>query len=453
VLLLAADTGFAFGKTWAIGVLFVGLAVYAAVGALSHQRERAFSASLIYLALGALAATVIVTFDLAWLEPIEDAHLVERITEAALVVALFSTGLSLDRRIAWREWSTTARLIGIAMPLTIAGLAWAGHELVGLSLGAALLIGAALAPTDPVLAGDIGVGPPGDEDEAEPNFSLTAETGLNDGLAGPFVLAGMLVAAGSFDERLGEWLLADLLYAVVAGLAIGALVGVVAAWSVKRLRDRELLAPAFDGFHAIATAMVVYGTAEVASANGFVAALVGGLAFRRYERDHEVNARAHQGAEQVEKMLELACILLVGSMLTLDGLETPGWKGWLLAILLLVVIRPLSCAVALVRSRVEHPGERAFVAWFGVCGVGTVYYAALIAGAGVLSPAETSLVVWTVLATVALSIVVHGITSGPALRRVLARHDRERQAAQAQGRAGGERLRRPSPAPESSRAR
>jgi NhaP-type Na+/H+ or K+/H+ antiporter len=205
---------------------------------------------------------------------------------------------------------------------------------------------------------------------------------------------------------------------------VGSSVGAVAAWSVKRLRDAGLLAPAFDGFHAIATAMVVYGLAEVASTNGFLAAFAGGLAFRRYERDHELNAGAHTGAEHVEKMLELACILLLGSMLTVDGLRTPGWEGWSLAILLIVAIRPLSVAIALVRSRVEHTNERLFVAWFGVRGVGTIYYAALAAGAGVLAPGEIAVVVWTVLATVVVSIVVHGVTSGPALLRLMARRRR-----------------------------
>ena len=135
--------------------------------------------------------------------------------------------------------------------------------MIGLSLGAAVMLGAVLAPTDPVLAGDIGVGPPGDEAEHEPNFALTAEAGANDGLAAPFVLLGIFIAEKGGAGWLGEWLLADVLYACAAGVAIGAAVGWGAAWSVHVLRDRELLAPTFDGYHAIATALVIYGVAEV----------------------------------------------------------------------------------------------------------------------------------------------------------------------------------------------
>ena len=144
------------------------------------------------------------------------------------------------------------------MPLTIGAIALLGGALLGLSTAAALLLGAALAPTDPVLAGDIGVGPPGDEDEHEPNFALTAEAGLNDGLAAPFVLAGVFIAEQQADWAL-EWLAADVVYAIGIGVALGAVTGTLAAWSVKRLRSRDFLDPTFDGFHAIATALVIYG--------------------------------------------------------------------------------------------------------------------------------------------------------------------------------------------------
>jgi NhaP-type Na+/H+ or K+/H+ antiporter len=448
VIWLAADTGFTFADTFPIGLLFVGLAVFAAVGAMSHEHERAFSASLIYLGLGAVAAAAIQVLDVEWVDPFEDANVVEHIAEIALIFALFSSGLKLDRPLRWREWGSVTRLLVLAMPLTIAGIALFGTQVIGLSLGAALLLGAILAPTDPVLAGDIGVGPPGDEAEHEPNFALTAEAGGNDGLAAPLVLIGIFVAEEGGTGWLDEWLVADLLYACVAGVAIGAAVGWGAAWSVRRLRDRELLAPAFDGYHAIATALVLYGVAEVAGGYGFLAVFAGGLAFRRYEHDHELNGRVHQGAEQVEKFMELAAILLLGSLLTGPGLTAPGWEGWLLAVVLLVVIRPLSTFVSLLGSQVEGAGGRSFVAWFGVRGVGTLYYAATVVGAGVLSGGEEELVVWTAVACVIVSIVVHGVTGGPALR-VLFRNLREEERRQADPP-----LRpRPAPEPETPRAR
>src|SRR5215217_4076159 len=220
---------------------------------MSHEHERAFSASLIYLALGALAAVAIQGLDIPWLAAVGDAAVIEHIAEVALIFALFSSGLKLDRRLRWREWSSVTRLLLLAMPLTMAGIALFASTAMGLSLGAALVLGAILAPTDPVLAGDIGVGPPGDEEEHEPNFALTAEAGLNDGLAAPFVLAGLLVAEQGGTGWTAQWLAVDVVYAIAVGTAIGAGAGTVAAWSIKKMRSRDMLAAEFDGFHAIAS--------------------------------------------------------------------------------------------------------------------------------------------------------------------------------------------------------
>jgi len=416
--LLAADTGFSFADPFAVGLLFVGVAVFAAVGALSHQHERAFSASLIYLVLGCAAAAAIQLSDVGWFEPVADASLVEHLTEIAVIIALFSAGLKLDRPLTRRAWGSTARLLLIAMPVTIGLVALLGSQLLGLSAAAALLLGACIAPTDPVLAGDVGVGPPGDEREHEPNFALTSEAGLNDGLAFPFVLLAIYIAGEDGTGWIWEWVAADVLYGIAGGTAIGAGVGLAAAWSVKRLRDRELLAPALDGYHAIATVLVIYGLAEVAGTYGFLAAFAGGLAFRRYESDHDVNGRVHEGSELAEKLLELAVILLLGSMLTLAGLGAPGWEGWLLAALVIVAVRPLACVVALAGSQLDRPSEKTFVAWFGVRGVGSLFYVATAVEAGVLAGDERDLLTWTVIACVLLSIVVHGITAGPSMRRL-----------------------------------
>jgi NhaP-type Na+/H+ or K+/H+ antiporter len=269
-----------------------------------------------------------------------------------------------------------------------------------------------------VLAGDIGVGPPGDEEEREPNFSVTGEAGLNDGFAFPFVLAGLFIAQQDGDDWVLEWALADVLYAVVAGMVIGGAIGYGIAALAVRLRDRKLLAPELDGWLAIAAVLTIYGITEIAGAYGFLGAFAGGVAFRRYEHGHEYNRRVHDGAEVVEKFCELALVLMLGSTLTLAGLGEPELAGWLLAPLLLLLIRPLSVAVALVRSSLPA-GERSFVAWFGVRGIGSLYYVAFAIGAGGIADDEASTLVWTVAVCVVVSIVVHGLTASPLSRRWL----------------------------------
>jgi NhaP-type Na+/H+ or K+/H+ antiporter len=118
-----------------------------------RERDRAFSSAIVYLLMGAALSICLQGLGVDLLEPLADAQLIERASEFSVVVALFSVGIRLDRRFSWRGWSSTARLIGLAMPLTIAAVAAFGHQLMGLSLGAAIVLGAALAPTDPVLAG------------------------------------------------------------------------------------------------------------------------------------------------------------------------------------------------------------------------------------------------------------------------------------------------------------
>ena len=354
-----------------------------------------------------------------WLDPLEDARVVERLAELAVVVALFSTGLKLDRELSWSAWRSVVRLLALVMPLTIAAVALFGSLVMGLSLAGAIVLGAALAPTDPVLAGDVGVGPPGEKDEREPNFAVTAEAGLNDGLAFPFVYLGLFLA---LDERgegwLVEWLLADVVYAIAAGLAIGAVGGYLLAAGVVRLRSRRLLAVELDGWVAVAAVLLVYGLAELAGGYGFLAAFAGGLGFRRYERDHELNERVHEGAEVVEKFTELAAILLLGSMVTVSGWAEAGWAGAALAPLLLLAIRPLAVAAAFAGSGLPRR-ERLFLGWFGVRGVGSLYYAAAAIATGLLAAEEAETIFWAVAVCVVASIVAHGVTGSLGVRRLV----------------------------------
>ena len=304
------------------------------------------------------------------------------------------------------------------MPLTIAGVAAFGMLAMGLSLGGAVLLGAILAPTDPVLAGEVQVGPPGEEDESEPRFALTSESGFNDGLAFPFVFLGLFIAAEGGTSWLAEWALADGVWAISAGLAIGAAVGALVGLAVERLSRRGLIESGNDGWIALAAVAVIYGLTELAGAYGFLAAFAGGLAYRRIEvRSDRHHRRVHRGAETVEKVTELALLLVLGSTVTIAGLSTPGLSGWLLAPFLLLLLRPLLVGISFARSKLSGR-ERAFIGWFGIRGIGSFYYAAVAIDAGVLADSEVSVIYWTMLVVVGLSVVVHGLTAGPLARRL-----------------------------------
>jgi NhaP-type Na+/H+ or K+/H+ antiporter len=262
------------------------------------------------------------------------------------------------------------------------------------------------------------VGPPGEEHEAEPNFAVTGEAGLNDGLAFPFVLFGLFAASQDEWSWVVEWIAADVLYAVAVGVAIGAAAGYGLATLFVRLRDRRLLSRDLDGWMAIAAVLLIYGATEVVGAYGFLAVFAGGVAFRRHERDHESHRSVHAGAEAVEKLTELAIILLVGSIVTLEGLQEPGWAGWLLVPVVLLVIRPLAVLVAFIGSRFSLR-ERLFLGWFGVRGVGSLYYAAVAVAVGTLGAENEITLFWTVVVCALVSIVAHGASASPLARRLL----------------------------------
>ena len=413
--LIAAAEGFSFFNGYAFGVFFIGLALFVAIWALSGHGQRTVTPAAVYLLLGGAAAVGLNLLDIGQLDPIADSDVIEHLSEVAVIVALFAAGLRIDRRLGWKRWRSTVLLIGVVMPVTIGAVALFASTLMGLSLGAALLLGASLAPTDPVLARGVQVDGPGQGDRTESHFALTSEAGLNDGLAFPFVLLAIFIAGEGGTGWLAEWFTADVVYAIAVGISIGVVGGFGIGYASDWLRSRGLLKQEYDGWVALAAVLVIYGLTEIFSAYGFLAAFAGGLAFRRYEWDHEAHHRVHTGSDLVENILELAMIVLLGSTITFVGLQAPGFWGWMLAPVLIVLIRPLAVLGSFAGSKVPFR-QRAFIGWFGIRGVGSFYYAAVAIGAGVLSVEEASTIYWTIIACVGVSILIHGLTSRPAVR-------------------------------------
>jgi NhaP-type Na+/H+ or K+/H+ antiporter len=415
--LLAAAEGFSFARPYAIGLFFAGLVMFTAIWILSSHGRRSFSPAAVYLLLGALASGGLHFFGIDLIDPIEESALIERLAEFAVIVALFGAGLRIDRQLGWDRWRSTILLIVVVMPLTIGAVTLFASTLMGLSLGAAIILGACLAPTDPVLARDVQVGPPGEGDKTETHFALTSEAGFNDGLAFPFVFLGIFVAAEGGTGWLAEWFAADVVYGIAGGLAIGAVGGWVIGRGADWFRKHGWLKPTYDGWLAMAAVLAIYGFTEIVGAYGFLAAFAGGLSFRRYEWDHQAHDRVHGGADLLENITELGMVLLLGSTVTIAGLAAPGLAGWLLIPVLLILIRPTAVLASFVGSAVAVK-ERFLIGWFGIRGIGSFYYAAVAINAGVLTVDETNLIYWTIIACVGVSIFVHGFTAGPAMATV-----------------------------------
>ena len=424
------------GWAWEPGLyelllLVGGTVVLVGAVLLSIQRGRPFSAALAYLTVGMLVGLLLRMFGEPWYDPLDDAEFFSRAAEIAVIVSLFGAGVKLDRPFSWRGWRTTVLLLAVAMPLTIAGMALIGSWVIGMTVGSAILLGAVLAPTDPVLADDVQVGGPMEEEpEDEARFAITAEAGLNDGLAFPFVMLAMFFyerGAPSIGEWWLEWLSADLVYAIVVGVAMGALTGRVIASATYRVIDRGWLSNPFDAFVAIGAIFAVYGVTELVEGYGFLAVFAAGVAFRRYEEGHEVNRRLHEVTQVIEKLAELSVLLLLGSVLPVGGVLELGAPVFLAALALLFVIRPLAVAVSTIATRLSWR-ERLFIGWFGIRGIGSIYYLGF--AFAVLTPIDARPLFSVVAVTIVASVLLHGMSASYLTRRLLAARD--------SGRSGGD---------------
>ncbi|HUF23393.1 MAG TPA: sodium:proton antiporter [Vicinamibacterales bacterium] len=398
------------------GALLIGMALAGSV-----LKRLPLTASMFYLAAGACLGPW--GAGLLDVDAVGDAAMLELLTEIAIIISLFTAGLKLRLPVSDRRWRTAVLLAAVAMVLTIGGVSAVAVAAIGLPIGAAVLLGAVLAPTDPVLASDVQVA---HEHDVEPvRFSLTGEAGLNDGTAFPFVMLGLgLVGAHELGASGWRWVTVDLAWAVAAGLAIGALCGAGVGRLVLYLRRAHREAVGLDEFLALGLIALSYGLALVAGAYGFLAVFAAGLSMRRIERKHsegagradETPARMARDVlsfnEQLERLGEFAVVLVVGALLA--GIET-AWPGVVVALLLFFAIRPAATLLTLVRSPLTPP-QRAFIAWFGVRGVGSIYYLSYAIAHGV--PAgEARALADIALVVVAGSIVLHGVSVTPLMER------------------------------------
>ena len=388
---------------------------------------RPFNMPLAFLLGGFLA--YLLPLGLPRPDPLEDAALVEHATELVVIVSLMGAGLALDRPFGRRAWRTTWRLLAVAMPLTIVAVALVGYAAVGLPLAVALLLGAVLAPTDPVLAADVQVGEPTieteDEDdhhgEDEVRFALTSEAGLNDGAAFPVVhLALVLIAASAAgtSPALLEWAAVDVVWATVVGVACGLGIGrLLARWFFGCEEQRA--SRQADGFVALAVTFLAYGAAELVGGYGFVAVFVAACTIRSAERNSGYHQVLHGFTEQVERLLTAWVLLLLGGAVATGLLSSLGWREALVGVALVFVIRPVAAWLALGRTRTGR-WERWVISAYGIRGIGSLYYLAYATGQADLRDHR----LWSIVGfTVVLSVVVHGLTATP----VMSRLDRARE--------------------------
>ena len=436
--------------TGAAVYLILGLALLLAIVLPQVTRRIALSPPMVLVAVG-MAVGLLPLADGTSLDPQDHRDLVTHVTEFTVLVSLMGVGLAIERPLdlrswrSWRTWSPVWRLLGVTMPLTILGVAVLGWWVAGLAPAVALLLGAVLSPTDPVLASDVQVGEPltedvddrSDEDRRDDalpvedddiRFSLTAEAGLNDGLAFPFVHLALLLIAGGFTlADVGVWVG----WYVVGKIALGVAVGVGIGWLLGRQAfhvrsDTLRLADHGEPLLALAALLAAYGAAELVGGYGFLAVFACAMRVRSSERGHNYQRAMHGVVERLERLMTLLILLVLGAAMTRGLLDHLDWRGVVVALALVLVVRPLAGYVALaVGARDEDPeggldrGEMMTVAFFGVRGVGSLYYLAYAASHENV-PDEPWL--WSTVAfAVIVSVLLHGVSATPVMARLDAR--------------------------------
>jgi len=399
--------------TYPLVLSVLGTAILAAAVLPRILKRLPLSLPIVYVAAGMVLFSLPIGIEAPRPNP-EDANRAERLTELVVIVSLMGAGLKLRRPLGWRTWGSTWRLLGIAMPLTIGGIALVAGAGLGLPLATAILLGAVLAPTDPVLASDVQIdGPSEDDADQDVRFALTSEAGLNDALAFPFTNLAIAIAGG------GSWLLAwaidDVVIKLTIGLVVGLLLGQIIAYLTFGLPTRWNLARSRQGFVSVGATLLVYGVAELAHGYGFLSVFVAAVVIRRYELDHEYHEELHEFAETLERLASIVFLLLLGGSAVDGALNALTPAGIAIALVIVLVVRPLAGIVSLVGSPVDQPSRWA-IAFYGIRGMGTVYYLAHAVTEEVFPHA---LEVWAVAILVILcSILIHGTTAWAAMARV-----------------------------------
>jgi sodium/hydrogen antiporter len=373
-------------------LLIVGglLAVAAALSGVTRRTVLSTSVLAVTAGIGLAAADVVSV-------NARDAGLLE-IVELALILTLFSDGMFVERELLARHWGPPARALAVAMPLTM-GLLALGAYLVfpELSWAEAFLLAAILSPTDPVVTSTVVTA---QRVPAAVRHTLNLESGLNDGLALPFVLF-FLVLATTGDEAGQEAI--ELLGEVAVGAAIGIALGVIGGRLHSRLPGGGITAR-YEGIYAVGFGLAAFGLADVTFGNGLIAAFVAGIVLAREE--HEVPDSFVAFSENVSSIFAVITFFLFGALIVATGYDGSIWALLAFIPFALLIARPVAVLAALVGTKLPRP-QRLFIAWFGPKGVASMLFALFILDRSV---AEGSLVFDVAAFVILSSILAHGLT-------------------------------------------
>lgn len=405
--------------TYILSLIIIGIAALGMSWMPAVAKRTKISYSIVYVLVGVLVFSV---FDgLPTPDPKKHNTFILHFTELAVIISLMGTGLKIDEPFSFKAWKIPFRLVSVTMLLCIAGVAAIAHYFLGFDPASAVLLGAVLAPTDPVLASDVQVGPPLEDPKDPARFSLTAEAGMNDGTSFPFTWLAILmaIAAGAGGIGMGDlgmWFLRDVVYRMIAAIACGYAMGRLLAYIIFYLPENSRFIYIRDGFVGVATTLLIYGLTELVRGYGFIAVFVTALTLRNYEFGHKYHRKLHDFTDQIERIMVAIVLLLFGGSLVRGGmLQHLTWELAGVGLAFVFIIRPLAGLLSLAGVRLQVR-EKLVISFFGIRGVGSFFYLAFA-----LSQTDFAYKnqLWSLLSfIVMLSLLVHGITATQAMEKL-----------------------------------
>lgn len=393
--------------TYILSLLVIGVLLLVVTLGSGWIKRLPLSYALIYLVVGVLLGSN----GLGLIKIRPDTQFLERLTEFVVIVSVFGCGLKINRPLKLQAWQSTIRLIGFLMPLSILGISLVAHYILGMGWGAAVLLGAILAPTDPVLASEVQLAHVKDKDELR--FALTSEGGINDSLAFPFVYFGIYwLKDNNLNNWFANWVGIDLIWAIASGIVMGILVARAIVWIDCNLQKRRSADDLMEDFVAISIILLTYSLTELVNGYGFLAVFVAGLVVQRsYFCDQEKRMAQLEFTEQIEKLLEVTAIVILGTLLLFEPMLKYAGQSLLIVGVLFVLVRPMGMWLSMIGSDLPTK-TRTLMGWFGIRGLGSLYYMTYALGKGVAGETGEQ-IAWITYTVIVCSVIIHGITAAP----------------------------------------
>ncbi len=407
--------------SYIISLVIIGIASLAMAWMPSVSKRTGISYSIIYVLLGFLIHYFFE--DLVFINPLREGAITVHITEMVVIISLMGTGLKIDQRFSFKTWRVPFILVSVTMVFCIAIVAFLSNQFLHFDIASAVLLAAALAPTDPVLASDVQVGPPLEKRKDNIRFSLTAEAGMNDGTAFPFTWLAIILATSTISfESMGNWFLRDVIYRMVAGIACGIAFGKLLSYFIFYLPQKTNFVIIRDGFVAIAATILVYGLTELLQGYGFIAVFVTAITLRNYEMNDKYHKKLHDFTEQIERILVAIVLILFGGTIAHGILNFLTWQMAVFGMAFVFIIRPFTGMISLFKSNL-HFKERLAISFFGIRGMGSFFYLSFGLYQADFKYARE---LWSLVSfIVILSILIHGLTATSVMKKLESEFSKE----------------------------